>query len=284
MGDKYGYSSNPSFMKDEEHTRRRKWVYTKQHFDERWGFVNGNTTIADVQLELKQNHYDKGAQELFIGVCENVEESGNTTNRAAWMEIVVNEAKTYGGKKQNLIQDRVTIYHKDGASYQSEKDAWCSSFACWCLENSDPKYSSPHSAGSRSFINHKTVEKCEVFYGAIATFSDCNKDGVIESSGHVTFVYGRINDTDNYAVLGGNQNNMIKVSSYNCSGNVFHSHYSTKKKRDVYKKFMGFFKPKGYKIEEVDKLVASDIYSSPDEANNSIGLSSIKTVKGEKDD
>ena len=77
---------------------------------------------------------------------------------------------------------------------------------------------------------------------------------------------------------------MIKVSSYDCSGNVFHSHYSAKKKRDVYKKFMGFFKPKGYEIKANEKLTVSDVYSNPDEANKAIGLSSIKTVKGEKDD
>ncbi|RYJ38517.1 Glycoside hydrolase [Flavobacterium anhuiense] len=282
---KYGYSSNPSFMKGEEHTQRKKWVYTRQRFEDRWGFINGKTTVADVILELKEKHYDPGAKELFKGICENAEEgSVDISDRAPWMEVAVNEAKIYGGKKQNLIQDRVTMYHKEGASYLGKKDAWCSSFACWCLENSNPDYPSPHSPGSRSFINNKTVEKCEVFYGAIATFSDCNKNGIVESSGHVTFVYGKINGTDNYAVLGGNQNNMIKVSSYDCSGNVFHSHYSAKKKRDVYKKFMGFFKPKGYQIKTTEKLTASDVYSNPDEANKSIGLSSIKTVKGEKDD
>lgn len=282
---KYGYSSNPSFMKGEEHTQRKKWVYTKQRFEDRWGFINGKTTVADVMLELKEMHFNPGAKYLFTGVCENIEEENdNTSDRAPWMEVVVNEAKIYGGKKQNLIQDRITMYHKEGASYLGKKDAWCSSFACWCLENSNPNYPSPHSPGSRSFINNKNVEKCEVFYGAIATFSDCNKNGIVESSGHVTFVYGKINGTDNYAVLGGNQNNMIKVSSYDCSGNVFHSHYSAKKKRDVYKKFMGFFKPKGYEIKTTEKLTASDMYSNPDEANKAIGLSSIKTVKGEKDD
>jgi len=282
---KYGYSSNPSFMKGDEHTQRKKWVYTRQRFEDRWGFINGKTTVADVIIELKQAHYNPGAKYLFTGVCENVEEGNDNTNdRAPWMEVVVNEAKNYGGKKQNLIQDRVTMYHKEGASYLGKKEAWCSSFACWCLENSNPNYPSPHSPGSRSFINNKTVEKCEVFYGAIAVFSDCNKNGIVESSGHVTFVYGKINGTNNYAVLGGNQNNMIKVSSYDCSGNVFHSHYSAKKKRDVYKKFMGFFKPKGYEIKANEKLTVSDVYSNPDEANKAIGLSSIKTVKGEKDD
>ena len=47
---------------------------------------------------------------------------------------------------------------------------------------------------------------------------------------------------------------------------------------------MGFFKPKGYEIKEIDKLTTSDNYSNPDEANKKIGLGSVKTTTGEKDD
>jgi len=51
----------------------KKWVYTRQRFEDRWGFINGKTTVADVQLELKQAHYIPGAKQLFKGICENVE-------------------------------------------------------------------------------------------------------------------------------------------------------------------------------------------------------------------
>lgn len=169
------------------------------------------------------------------------------------MNVAIGEAKKYGGKRQSDIQTRVTLYHKEGASYGVGIDAWCSSFACWCLENSNPKFNSPHSAGSRSFINHSTVKSCEAFFGAIATFSDCNKDGVLETSGHVTFVFGKVSN-NKYAVLGGNQGEMIKVSPYDCSGNVFYSHYSDKRKRDVYKKFMGFFKPLNFEIKRYRQI------------------------------
>ena len=280
---KYGYASNPPFMKGDEHTKRKKWVYTRQQYEQRWGFENGNTTVGEVTNELMLNHYDKGKPEKFAGSCKNAPNL-DLKGRAPWMEIAVNEGKQYGGKKQSVIQDRVTQYHKEGASYDVGTDAWCSSFACWCLENSTPKFVSPHSAGSRSFINHKTVESCEPFFGAIATFSDCNKEGVVESSGHVTFVFGKLIDSSKYAVLGGNQGGMIKISSYDCSGNVFHSHYSSKRKRDIYKKFMGFFKPKGYLIKDIDKLIESDNYKAPDDANKKIGLGTVTTVSGEKDD
>lgn len=216
----------------------------------------------------------KGDKELEFSIKE----------RAPWMDTVVNEAKVYGGKKQLLIQERVSLYHRKGANYNGIKDAWCSSFACWCLENTTPPFQTPHSAASSSFINHKTVERCEAFFGAIATFSDCDKNGNIESTGHVTFVYGKLPGSKIYAVLGGNQNNMIKVSIYDCNGNVFYSHYSVKRKKHVYKKFRGFFKPKNYVIKSEELLTDSDNYNTVDDANKKIGLGLIKTSTGEKDD
>ncbi|WP_344851109.1 hypothetical protein [Pedobacter jeongneungensis] len=77
-------------------------------------------------------------------------------------------------------------------------------------------------------------------------------------------------------------NNMIKVSKYDCSGNVFFS-YQKKNGTKIYKKFRGFFKPKGYIIKEIDKLVDSGYYNNIDDANKKIGLSSIKTIAGERD-
>lgn len=77
---------------------------------------------------------------------------------------------------------------------------------------------------------------------------------------------------------------MIKVSIYDCSGNVFYSHYSVKRKKHVYKKFRGFFKPKNYVIKSEELLTDSDNYNTVDDANKKIGLGLIKTSTGEKDD
>jgi hypothetical protein len=134
------------------------------------------------------------------------------------------------------------------------------------------------------FINHSTLEPCEAFYGAIAIFSDCSQDGkTIENSGHVTFLFGKLS-SGTHLVLGGNQGSMIKVSKYDCNGNIFYSHYSNKRKRKIYKIFRGFFKPKEYVITGKDNLNDSDIYATPDEANKKIGLGSVKTISGEADD
>ncbi|MCC9070244.1 DUF4280 domain-containing protein [Flavobacterium sp. F-65] len=282
---KYGYASNAPFMKEtgEYENSRQAWHYSSQSYKPRRGFENGKTYMWEVTKVVTEDHYIPGKNEIFTGICKNGGKLPELLGRAPWMEVAVTEAKQYGGKKQAAIQSRVTLYHKEGANYNVGTDAWCSSFACWCLENSSPKYDSPHSAGSRSFINHKTVMPSEAFFGVIATFSDCSKDGIVESTGHVTFVYGKLSN-GRYAVLGGNQGGMIKISSYDCSGNVFYSHYSSKRKRDVYKKFMGFFKPKNFEIKEIDKLIESDNYLTPDEANEKIGLGNVKTVSGEKDD
>lgn len=100
------------------------------------------------------------------------------------------------------------------------------------------------------------MEKCDVFFGAIAVFTDCGKNGNMGGQGHVTFVVGKLPGNETYAVLGGNQGDMIKISLYDCSGGIFHS-YGT-----VYKKFRGFYKPKGYVIKETDKMRNSDNYQS----------------------
>ncbi|MGN7989282.1 PAAR-like protein [Pedobacter sp. 22226] len=284
---KYGYSSNSSFMQEKgEWDNKRMFKTYSKGMKQRRGFTNGKTFVWEVTNVLIDHHYNPGKSEIFIGKCANIEEEDLkkvTNKRTPWMKTVINEAQLYGGKSQSKIQSRVTAYHKVGANYSGIEDAWCSSFACWCLENSDPRFETPHSPGSASFINHKTVEKCEAFYGAIATFSDCDPQGNITTGkGHVTFIYGKLSGDKIYAVLGGNQNNMIKVSKYDCSGNVFFS-YQKKNGTKIYKKFRGFFKPKGYIIKEIDKLVDSDNYNNIDDANKKIGLSSIKTIAGERD-
>ena len=285
---KYGYASNRSFMKEDKETERRsKWAYTRQRYEMRPGFIGGKTYIWEIEKVLKEQHYDKGFASRFAGQCVDQprkDEPILTEGRAPWMNTVVDEAKVYGGKKQSIIQERVSKYHKEGANYNSVEDAWCASFASWCLENSNPPFKSPHTAGSRFFINHSTFEKSEAFYGAIAVFSDCSEDGkTIETSGHVSFLFGKLS-SGKHLVLGGNQGGMIKVSIYDCSGSVFYSHYSISKKRQIYKIFRGFYKPKGYVIQEKDKLKDSDTYVSVDEANGKIGLGSVKSVSGEADD
>ena len=66
---KYGYSSNPSFMLEKgEEKKRRKWVYTKQQYEDRDGFEGGKTYIWEVEKVLRENHYDEGKLNILM-VC-----------------------------------------------------------------------------------------------------------------------------------------------------------------------------------------------------------------------
>ncbi|MDQ0783388.1 hypothetical protein [Chryseobacterium sp. W4I1] len=190
----------------------------------------------------------------------------NLAGRSPWMEIAIAEAKVYGGKDEGTIDSRIKTYHKDGGGTDAGSGtAWCASFVCWCIEQKD--LPSPHSAGSRMFLTSAKAEKCEAFFGAVAIFSDCNSTGTnIETSGHATFVFGKLPGTEIYACLGGNQSDKLKMSSYNCSGNVFVS-WKEKNGTEHYKIFRGFYKPKGYVIKDLDKLNNNDNYSSADEAS-----------------
>ncbi|WP_137905897.1 hypothetical protein [Chryseobacterium sp. 2VB] len=216
----------------------------------------------------KQKAFDDHTSKTFkTSECEWGKATDlNLAGRSPWMEIAVAEAKLYGGKDESSIDSRIKTYHKDGGGTDAGSGtAWCASFVCWCIEQKD--LPSPHSAGSRMFLSSTKAEKCEVFFGAVAIFSDCDSTGTkIETSGHATFIFGKLPGTEIYACLGGNQSDKLKMSSYNCSGNVFVS-WKEKNGTEHYKIFRGFYKPKGYVIKDIDKLGNNDNYSSADEAS-----------------
>lgn len=282
---KYGYSSNPTFMKGDEHTQMQKWVYTKQRYQLRWGHKDGNTTIKKVKEILEEAHYNPGAAKLFNGECKDVVEKKKEVvdgERAPWMKVALEEAKSYGGKDEDEIDERIRKYHSDGGgiSGSGSDTAWCASFVCWCLDKSGNK--SPKSAGSRMFLDSKNVEKCDIFYGAVAIFSDCDSTGTkMQSSGHATFIFGEISNNV-YACLGGNQGDMLKMSKYDCSGDVFVSWAEGNGKKH-YKIFRGFYKPKNYEISDSDKLNENDKYLTADEASKkALNLNIKSSESGEK--
>ncbi|OWP82708.1 hypothetical protein BWK59_14420, partial [Flavobacterium davisii] len=278
---KYGYSSNPKFLTEKgEKEKRKKWVYTRQKYESRPGFIGGKTTIKEIEQVLKNEGFYLGKDHIFNGKCIDEQEIGCIENkRTPWMETVIQEVKNYGGKKEKTIDSRIKTYHKDGGGYEGDHDvAWCSSFVCWCLEQKN--YKSPHSAGSRMFLTSRSMVKCGVFYGAIAIFSDCDSTGKnIQTSGHATFIYGKISDNV-YACLGGNQGDMLKVSKYDCSGNVFLS-WQDKKGNKHYKIFRGFYKPTDYIIKDIDKLTDNDNFSSADSANEQLNINIKSNKNGE---
>jgi len=78
---KYGYSSNPLFMLETgEKKKRKKWVYTKQQYEDRAGFEGGKTYIWEVEKVLRKEHYDEGKLNIFNGVCEENKEKKEEKN------------------------------------------------------------------------------------------------------------------------------------------------------------------------------------------------------------
>ena len=198
--------------------------------------------------------------------------------RAPWMKKVISEAKKGKGEKEWIypLTEMVEKYHKYSGNNGSYSTAWCASFVSWALGSS--KYDNPKSVASRSYIDHPSLRKINTpVFGAIAVFSDCNKNGKIKRQGHVAFVYGKISGST-YACLGGNQGDRLKVSSYDCSGNVFKS-YTDKKGIIHYKIFRGFYVPKDFDIKTSDKLTEKDVYSSSKIANKQLLKKDIKSSK-----
>jgi hypothetical protein len=203
---KYGYSSNPSFMKGDEHTQRKKWVYTRQRFEDRWGFINGKTTVADVMFELKEAHYDLGAKELFKGVCESVEEEKKDKtfgDRAPWVDVAFAEFEKYKGLREidSPLKEKIHEYFEVSSGKGSKlqfSDPWCGAFIAWSFEKTDyRKDKSKKSAAAFGWTpsNWSKGESCEPFVGAIIVFS----------WSHVAIIIGENMDGTKYVYLGGNQ-------------------------------------------------------------------------------
>lgn len=126
--------------------------------------------------------------------------------RAPWMQVAVEEAKTWAGKKEGDIQKTHNIFELIGQkTYKMTTTPWCAAFINYCLLKSTPSYPMANNvSGSFSFEESKSkfVEIKKPIYGAIR-FS--RRDG----GGHVCFVIGM--HGKELVVLGGNQDDRIKI-------------------------------------------------------------------------
>ncbi len=216
---KYGYASNPSFMKGEEHTQRKKWVYTRQRFEDRWGFINGKTTVADVMLELKKEHYNPGAKYLFKGVCENVEEEEpkKSDGTAPWYPYAIKELKDFGGIRQTespLKEKIYTYFGKSSYPAGTNETFWCAAFVNWCFSQvSEYKNTNPikNEAALDWLPPTLAKEKRSNLDGwqdgeLITNIEDAFPGTVIVFSySHVAFLAGISKNGENLIYLGGNQ-------------------------------------------------------------------------------
>lgn len=249
---KYGYASNPPFMKEnDERKRREKWVYTRQRKEQRWGFHNGKTTVAEITQELKEQHYDIGASQLFKETCEDIvkkKKEDKTEERAPWMKVAWEEFDKYKGIKEedSPLKEKIEDYFKETGYNGNYKNAWCAAFINWCFDNTT-LYKDTNSKGAMAardwgpegnsyvagsskdgWVNGETTD---AFIGAVA---------VIKSHSHVVFIIG-VNSKGDFVNLGGNQGSKVSGGQKICMGSM--------PKSDV----LYIMKPKNYTVQDEEK-------------------------------
>jgi uncharacterized protein (TIGR02594 family) len=101
---------------------------------------------------------------------------------------------------------RVLEYHATTGGFKDDETPWCSSFVNWVMNKAGQGGTNNAMAMSWAKYGKKLTKPA---YGAIAVFSYGG------GKGHVGFVVGK--KGSNILVLGGNQGNMVKVSSFGTS-------------------------------------------------------------------
>ena len=118
---------------------------------------------------------------------------------------------------------RILLYHRHTSLKATSDDvAWCSSFVNYCVDTAG--LIGTHSAGARSWHDDAwgTDVTADPREGDIAVFSRTG-GGAKRGSGHVGFWVGAT--ASHVTLLGGNQGNRIKISSYPKDGDLGRFHY-----------------------------------------------------------
>ncbi|MDR2206776.1 MAG: hypothetical protein LBE36_11560 [Flavobacteriaceae bacterium] len=263
-------------MKEEgEKTQRKKWVYTRQQYENRYGFEDGKTYVWEVSQEVKPLHYDLGKTQIFNGKCEIIEEEKkeNDGERAPWMEIALGIAKEMKGceeSKEPMYSKAKSYLRYCGNQYEPTDGVngpWCAAFMNWCIgQTINSKTSKPYkhskSASSQAPLNNEKYIKIEEpIYGSIVVYRKAS-----DGTGHTGFLYGKTTSGE-YILLGGNQDQTVRFDAY--------GEYTSSSKT---KKLYGFYIPADYEVKEIDKLKDTDIYANEDVVNSKYGITIIKST------
>lgn len=129
---------------------------------------------------------------------------------APWMEIVLAEnergVKGIPGKINN---PRIVEYHSETSLHATnDETAWCSAFVNWVMKQSG--YTGTHNAAAISWLKWG-LELTTPRYGAITIVYN-TKHSSHASGNHVSFWISQ--DSTHITLLGGNQGNAVKESSY----------------------------------------------------------------------
>ena len=134
-------------------------------------------------------------------VVSHEKELSEVVGAPPWLKVAEKEIGTK--EVMNGENPRIIEYHMvTTLKATTDEIAWCSSFACWCLEQAGIK--STRSAWARHFMSWgETLNTPKP--GCVVVFK--RGDG-----GHVGFFISE--DKDSILVLGGNQNNSVNISEF----------------------------------------------------------------------
>lgn len=140
--------------------------------------------------------------EIIISSVRNLKFESRVTkieDTMPWMAIAENELGQMETVKEN---PRIIEYHSaTSLKAQSQKVAWCASFACWVLKKAG--YKSTGTSWARDFLDYGTKLE-QPKKGCIMVFERNGAGG----DSHVTFWTGE-EATDSYLCMGGNQSDSV---------------------------------------------------------------------------
>lgn len=134
----------------------------------------------------------------------------NSFPEATWMDIAKQEIgqKEISGAQNN---PRIISYHATTAlQATNDETAWCSSFVNWCLKQVN--ITGTNSAVAASWTNWG--QSAHALGGAVTVIhnSQAANSSLTTSGNHVGFL---VQETEtHYLLLGGNQSNQVKISSF----------------------------------------------------------------------
>lgn len=183
-----------------------------------------NTTVDSIARANNirdVNRISVGQKLIIPGGGSSTPSTGNTSKpgtsststaggKPKWLEIAQAELgqKEIAGSQHNA---RIIAYHATTSlKATSDEVAWCSSFVNWCMAKAGLKGTG--SAAAASWATWGT--KSEARLGAVAVIYNAGaaNSSLSTSGNHVGFLLEE--STTHYVLLGGNQGDQVKVSSF----------------------------------------------------------------------
>ena len=227
---KYGYSSNPSFMRESgEYTNRRKFQSYSRGLIDRRGFPGGKTYVWEVTDKLTKEHYNLGKAEVYVSqnCTDQPKKKSKDGEYPPWVDVAIAEEKKII-RESTHCSYIINTYHNATSNARmkrcgSESDAsrsnsaWCGAFVAYCIKTSGYKFQPDPGAIWHGKVNLVKRDKSGAPYETQEKWGVKHTEmyigGIVEwhNNGHTTIVVGiDKGNPNNYILLGGNQDNGVR--------------------------------------------------------------------------